>query len=229
MYTTYSFTVTNNLYARDTSTVAEAGTYYGWLTGANASPEEVIEPGNIYDIFNTTDVTGIDFQIGDLAPEGAEVFGQIYDANLDPVAGGETQSYIIQSGDEGKYVTLVYETPLTLAPGEYVVTVQCFDTQFSVASAGSSAPQTSFVYYPNETTWYYTTSTPVDRKSTRLNSSHVRTSYAVFCLKKKKSTGPPCDVSTPPRSLARRGLCSAPYSPACATSPNVAPPSWRSQ
>src|SRR5690606_42090470 len=26
-----------------------------------------------------------------------------------------------------------------------------------------------------------------DRKSTRLNSSHVKTSYAVFCLKKKKS------------------------------------------
>src|SRR5690554_7810521 len=26
-----------------------------------------------------------------------------------------------------------------------------------------------------------------DRKSTRLNSSHVRTSYAVFCLKKKNS------------------------------------------
>src|SRR5690606_41617162 len=25
-----------------------------------------------------------------------------------------------------------------------------------------------------------------DRKSTRLNSSHVKTSYAVFCLKKKK-------------------------------------------
>src|SRR5690554_8218899 len=27
---------------------------------------------------------------------------------------------------------------------------------------------------------------PQDRKSTRLNSSHVRISYAVFCLKKKK-------------------------------------------
>src|SRR3989442_4575948 len=26
----------------------------------------------------------------------------------------------------------------------------------------------------------------LDRKSTRLNSSHVRISYAVFCLKKKK-------------------------------------------
>src|SRR5690606_41893183 len=27
-----------------------------------------------------------------------------------------------------------------------------------------------------------------DRKSTRLNSSHVKISYAVFCLKKKKTT-----------------------------------------
>src|SRR5690606_39718599 len=26
---------------------------------------------------------------------------------------------------------------------------------------------------------------PIDRKSTRLNSSHVKISYAVFCLKKK--------------------------------------------
>src|SRR5690606_40330667 len=28
--------------------------------------------------------------------------------------------------------------------------------------------------------------TPRDRKSTRLNSSHVKISYAVFCLKKKR-------------------------------------------
>src|SRR3989442_7183159 len=35
-----------------------------------------------------------------------------------------------------------------------------------------------------------------DRKSTRLNSSHVRISYAVFCLKKKKL---PCRLS--PRLL----------------------------
>src|SRR5947207_9934655 len=29
---------------------------------------------------------------------------------------------------------------------------------------------------------------PLDRKSTRLNSSHTVISYAVFCLKKKKKT-----------------------------------------
>src|SRR5699024_11336872 len=32
----------------------------------------------------------------------------------------------------------------------------------------------------------YRTLKPGDRKSTRLNSSHVSISYAVFCLKKKK-------------------------------------------
>src|SRR5437773_9313075 len=31
-------------------------------------------------------------------------------------------------------------------------------------------------------------SAPLDRKSTRLNSSHITISYAVFCLKKKKKT-----------------------------------------
>src|SRR3712207_8510621 len=30
--------------------------------------------------------------------------------------------------------------------------------------------------------------TKIDRKSTRLNSSHANISYAVFCLKKKKKT-----------------------------------------
>src|SRR3989442_13373160 len=32
----------------------------------------------------------------------------------------------------------------------------------------------------------------LDRKSTRLNSSHVRISYAVFCLKKKKKQPANC-------------------------------------
>src|SRR5436309_8996880 len=33
-----------------------------------------------------------------------------------------------------------------------------------------------------------------DRKSTRLNSSHVKNSYAVFCLKKKSNTEQSCSV-----------------------------------
>src|SRR3712207_8861856 len=34
-----------------------------------------------------------------------------------------------------------------------------------------------------------------DRKSTRLNSSHANISYAVFCLKKKKTTEHPISFS----------------------------------
>src|SRR5699024_11845741 len=40
-----------------------------------------------------------------------------------------------------------------------------------------------------------------DRKSTRLNSSHVSISYAVFCLKKKKATI--TDSTTSVRQLLR--------------------------
>src|SRR3712207_7174956 len=36
-----------------------------------------------------------------------------------------------------------------------------------------------------------------DRKSTRLNSSHANISYAVFCLKKKKTTPRTCPTSRP--------------------------------
>src|SRR5699024_11859456 len=48
----------------------------------------------------------------------------------------------------------------------------------------------------------------VDRKSTRLNSSHVSISYAVFCLKKKKEHVRPdvCDYySLQSASIAYRG------------------------
>src|SRR5690554_7735065 len=36
-----------------------------------------------------------------------------------------------------------------------------------------------------------------DRKSTRLNSSHVRISYAVFCLKKKKTFALSTSLTSP--------------------------------
>src|SRR2546430_3673388 len=38
---------------------------------------------------------------------------------------------------------------------------------------------------------------PLDRKSTRLNSSHSQISYAVFCLKKKKNDSHPSSRAAP--------------------------------
>src|SRR5690554_7710352 len=52
----------------------------------------------------------------------------------------------------------------------------------------------------------------VDRKSTRLNSSHVRISYAVFCLKKKnnKQTRSP---TTRALTLHSIHLAASPHTP----------------
>src|SRR5690625_5514273 len=51
--------------------------------------------------------------------------------------------------------------------------------QMSVISAGSAAIMSVVTLFGGSV---------VDRKSTRLNSSHVASSYAVFCLKEKKGT-----------------------------------------
>src|SRR2546421_6148667 len=57
---------------------------------------------------------------------------------------------------------------------------------FSGAIAGCSRRTTRFSP-ATSSSWYASTiTTRVDRKSTRLNSSHDQISYAVFCLKKKK-------------------------------------------
>src|SRR2546428_6193086 len=46
----------------------------------------------------------------------------------------------------------------------------------------------------------------IDRKSTRLNSSHDQISYAVFCLKKKRRQTPPSAPSAPPTPASSRRL-----------------------
>src|SRR5690606_40536866 len=43
-----------------------------------------------------------------------------------------------------------------------------------------------YTEFEEEFTIFFTELSTLDRKSTRLNSSHVKISYAVFCLKKKK-------------------------------------------
>src|SRR2546426_5462762 len=51
-----------------------------------------------------------------------------------------------------------------------------------------------------------------DRKSTRLNSSHLVISYAVFCLKKKKNSSDTGSLSEP-RTLCGGTYCTSPLSP----------------
>src|SRR5690606_40984888 len=54
----------------------------------------------------------------------------------------------------------------------------CREVQTGTAAADTEAPTIKCELVEQDAT--------TDRKSTRLNSSHVKISYAVFCLKKKK-------------------------------------------
>src|SRR5438034_6107794 len=54
-------------------------------------------------------------------------------------------------------------------------------------AANASPAATTPVLLANPLTTRCVASTTIDRKSTRLNSSHTVISYAVFCLKKKKT------------------------------------------
>src|SRR5690606_40246594 len=52
-----------------------------------------------------------------------------------------------------------------------------------------------------------------DRKSTRLNSSHVKTSYAVFCLKKKKALAPRLLRVKVSKIIASLRMCATTFEP----------------
>src|SRR5574341_2248882 len=66
------------------------------------------------------------------------------------------------------------------------------------------ASQEATVRIGHGTTDWFQVGKGVDRKSTRLNSSHQLISYAVFCLKKKKTGGnPACCGTHEPRPTPR--------------------------
>src|SRR3970282_434248 len=62
----------------------------------------------------------------------------------------------------------------------------------------------------------------LDRKSTRLNSSHITISYAVFCLKKKKLVGPAGMAAV--RTAQMGPLAQLPPRPRHAPPPAAPPP-----
>src|SRR5947199_5620951 len=67
--------------------------------------------------------------------------------------------------------TTLFRSPITMRGGRYIPSLAMVDTMEISCSADTP------ISCPIE----------IDRKSTRLNSSHLGISYAVFCLKKKNA------------------------------------------
>src|SRR5690554_2369797 len=131
-----------------------------------------------------------DYQQEDLQSEGLRIF-----TTLDPAVQHASETAVsktlpkLANADELEAALVVTAKDT----GEVLALVGGKDPQFAGFNRAVDArrPMGSlikpFVYLTAlEQPDRYTLITPVDRKSTRLNSSHVRISYAVFCLKKKK-------------------------------------------
>src|SRR3712207_8141461 len=96
----------------------------------------------------------------------------------------EKNSFLVFSGTNTRYLAEKICTSLGCPLGNLVVT-KFSDGEFAVSYEESIRGRDVFLVqstFPNSDNLMEL----LDRKSTRLNSSHANISYAVFCLKKKK-------------------------------------------
>jgi hypothetical protein len=158
-----SVSVNNFIYARDKGT-ATNGTYNQGMG---------FEAGNIFDIYATTNLSGIDTYIDAGAVVGAEVYAKLY--SIDATTGDfvfvdESVSYTLTAADLGQKITLALgagATPLNAGESYLVVLGSYGDggatDDLIISTAGVSEVQTSYYFDMTDLLWYYTTSTPMVR------------------------------------------------------------------
>lgn len=149
----YNFSVGQYTYAVDDAGDAaksSATLPRAWSASGIGKP---IEIGVLYEIVSTVELTAIDIKLGFNSPsEGDEVWGVIYKDGenvmnqVNPTYLTETEHYVNGSDDKGKYLTLMFDEPVTLTPGKYVVSAKSFDLDFSVASSGDNNYYGTFIY-----------------------------------------------------------------------------------
>src|SRR5437667_12601029 len=95
-------------------------------------------------------------------------------------AEGETDILLVEAGELGSGST----------GGSFGGVRQQFSTplEIELSRRGLDFWRSAQRVFDSPVTWHANGYLFIDRKSTRLNSSHITISYAVFCLKKKKKT-----------------------------------------
>src|SRR5206468_12565174 len=94
-----------------------------------------------------------------------------------------SSSFLFNDTAPTEIYTLSLHDALPILPVSYLVNLNALR-----ASAPAGTPLTFALYIDDACTTEVDVeqASSIDRKSTRLNSSHDQISYAVFCLKKKK-------------------------------------------
>ncbi len=148
-----SFEVTPFVYARDNGT----------STSTQSNGGDGYELGNLFDIWTDISCWGLDVRIGTGSVIGAEFSIQIneIDANGDFVAIGTSAPFYVDASmiNQNKTYTFPFAIPL-FANNTYLATVISPTGEVTLARAGSSDPQTTFIYDFPQATWFFTTATP---------------------------------------------------------------------
>ena len=155
-----SFTVNNYIYARDNNVLA----------GSTSNGTDGFETGNLFDIWADQTCLGLNVRLKGGAGEttvGTEIYAKIY--SIDPNTGdfvwaGESLPLTVAAGNLNVNLLMKMIDPVNLlANNTYLAVVGSFTTGLSVANAGSSEPQTSFLLDAATSTWFYQTETPYVR------------------------------------------------------------------
>jgi hypothetical protein len=154
-----TFGVTNYIYARDN----------GVFAGNTSNGTDGFEVGNLFDIWADQELKGISVRLAGGTggtTVGTEIYAKIYsiDQNGEFAFLEETAPIVVANNNLNTILNMVLLNPVSLSAGQtYLAVVGSFDGGLRVSNAGSSEPQTSFLFDVPSDTWFFTTSTPVVR------------------------------------------------------------------
>ncbi len=165
-----SFDVSNYVYQRD------RGTY----SSGSFNQGEGFEVGNIFDIVADANIYSVNVFLHPNTNPGAEIYATVYD--IDPATGDFIYSagsitHVVTAAEVGTEIDLPLSSAFPVVAGTpYLIVVGSYGDggatdDLVVGTAGNSEKQTSFYYDMTNTTWYYTSSTPMVRIDFQDNAS----------------------------------------------------------
>src|SRR5690606_40117610 len=107
------------------------------------------------------------------------------DRHATPVEFGHEKFWPLGRADKGRIPHLVASLR---SPDALKQRCRCIKPRGGIRAATGNEIRLGWLHMPYGNVGLAPDQVIEDRKSTRLNSSHVKSSYAVFCLKKKSST-----------------------------------------